>query len=133
MDLNSETNQNNKPDNKLTVVAFRCFPELRQRLELKAKQSGFNSLSEYLANRLAMDDKPPINPDPQKIAAIQEQLTKLQKKVTIYENPMLLRYFTKLQNKTYEFRDSYGNERHITVASPKDVFELMLASFKIDL
>ena len=135
MNLNEEINRNNKqPDiKKLVVVAFRCFPELRQRLEVKTKQAGFNSLSEYLANRLSMDDKPPINHDPQKIAAINDQLARLQKKVTIYETPTLLNYYKKLNGMSFDFQDSNGNQRNIKVTSPKDVFELMLASFKIEI
>ena len=125
-------NEHGKQDDKKLTVGFRCHPDLKRKLVQKAGEAGI-TLSEYLELRLNREDNLPNKADPKKFEAINEQLSRLQKKITMYENATLIKYYEKMKDMSFDFQDSNGNDKSIRVTSPKDVFELMLASFKIDL
>ena len=131
MDSTTEINNEIQTQKKLTI-GFKASADLKEKLAKEASALGL-TISSLIELKLTRNQNSAGAPDTKKIEAINEQLARLQRKVTIYENPTLLKYYEKMKNLPFDFQDSNGNDRSIRVTSPKDVFELMLASFKIDL
>jgi hypothetical protein len=106
---------------KKVTVGFKCDPKVKLRLAQEAGKIGL-TLSEYVENLLLALDSKSEQKD-REIEVIKDQLA-------FYENSILLDFFEKHKGQEVSFTDSDGNFLKLKVKEPKDIYTLIIHSFR---
>src|SRR5688572_11711792 len=106
---------------KKVTLGFKCHPKVKLKLARMAIQSGI-TLSEYVEN-LIMD----LDSDNRDGS---QTLDILKSKISFYENETLIQLFNQHKSKVISFTASNGQEMTIKVNEPKDIYTILMNSFK---
>ena len=108
--------------NKKVTVGFKCNPTLKLQLANEAKYRGL-TLSEYVENLLsALGDNDSLNS--KKIDELKDQLE-------FYENKTLLSFYNKYKGQEIKFNNVEGDSMQVKVKDPKDIYTVLINSFKL--
>jgi len=108
--------------NKKVTIGFKCHPKLKLHLANEAKKSGL-TLSEFIETLIQQLE-----------TAIQIERTeteKLKQQLIFYENDILLEFFKDHQNQEIKFTTSKGDQTEVTIKEPKDIYTVLINSFKL--
>jgi hypothetical protein len=114
--------------NKVTI-GFKCNPHIKLDLAEQANKLGL-TLSEYVENIIANSGKEQCNCNAEKNELLR-QINDLQEKIEFYENAFLKELFGKYENKKVQFINAEGNEVNLKIVGIRDVFTVIINSFKI--
>lgn len=107
---------------KKVTVGFKCHPELKLHLIHQAKKSAL-TLSEYVETLIQQTDKA--------IQLEKAENDQLKDQLAFYENDILLRLYEEYQQKTVDFIAINGEKQSIKINSLKDMYTILINSFKI--
>jgi hypothetical protein len=107
---------------KKVTVGFKCNPRLKLQLANEAKSRGL-TLSEYVENLLlAQEGSNQIN---------EEVIEKLKEQLGFYENQTLLRFYDQYKGQEIKFNDTDGVLLQVKIKEPKDIYTVLINSFKV--
>jgi hypothetical protein len=107
--------------NKKVTIGFKCHPQLKIHLANEAKKAGL-TLSEFVEALIQQLD-----------AALQlekKDTEKLKQQLAFYEGGILLEFYKDHKNQELSYINSSGKEIKLIIKEPKDMFTVMINSFK---
>ena len=108
--------------NKKVTVGFKCNSRLKLHLANEAKKRGL-TLSEYVENLLlSLEDADGLN---------QKEVERLKDQVAFYENALLLSFYNKYKGQEIKFNNAEGDSMQVNVKEPKDIYTVLINSFKL--
>jgi len=108
--------------NKKVTVGFKCNPRLKLQLANEAKSRGL-TLSEYVENLLlSLGDVDGLN---------QKEVERLKDQLAFYENSVLLSFYNKYKGQEIKFNNAEGDSIQVKVKEPKDIYTVLINSFKL--
>jgi len=107
---------------KKVTVGFKCDPSVKLYLAAQAQKTGI-TLSEYV-EALVQDTEMPTQLDRQEISLLKQQLA-------FYENDTLLAWLRQYQGQEVKYTNAKGETASITIKEAKDVYTIMINSFKL--
>lgn len=103
------------------TVGFKCDPKTKLALARQAEKVGL-TLSEFTENLIG---------NLENIRKTHEQeLDELNSKLRFYENDTLLGLFRKYKGQTVKFMSPDGAEFQVDIKVPKDIYTILINSFK---
>lgn len=108
---------------KKVTVGFKCHAKIKLQLAKDAHKYGL-TLSEYVENLLLDLDN----------ASQQEtnENFELKKMIGFYENDILKNLFTQYENQEFNFKNTGGSDLKIKVKELKDIYTIIINSYKIN-
>lgn len=104
------------------TIGFKCDPKTKLALAMQAEKVGL-TLSEFTENLIG---------NLENIKKLHEQeINILNEKLCFYENNLLLSLFRKYKGQTVNFKGSDGAEFQVDIKEPKDIYTILINSFKI--
>lgn len=113
-------------DRHKALIGFKCSPALRLSLCEQAERVGV-TLSSYVETIVSSYK----NKDDQ-IKELTALVKSLREKVAFYETPFLEKLYTRYKGKVIQYNDREGNIITITINDIKDVYTVIINSFKAD-
>ena len=107
---------------KKVTIGFKCNPRIKLRLAKVANEFGL-TLSEYI-EALLLD----LDNAPKKEA---NEISELKNKLAFYENDFLKNLFKQYEGKETIFKNPDGDDLKIKVVEAKDIYTIIINSFKI--
>jgi len=107
---------------KKVTIGFKCNPKIKLQLANDAKIYGL-TLSEYVENLLLTVEnhgKPETS-----------EIIKLKNEVAFYENDILKSFYYQYEGQEISFQTPDGEECKIKIIEPKDIYTIIINSFKI--
>lgn len=104
---------------KKVTLGFKCSPQLKLQLANEAQRLNL-TLSEYMESIAQNYDE-----------TVNHVITQLKGDKQFYENEILLSHFAALKGKVIPLINERGEKTTITINSPKDVYTVLINSFKI--
>ena len=108
--------------NQKVVVGFRCMPQRKISLAKEADDQGI-TLSEHIERTVNGNNTNKIKPLEDELQIAKEQLR-------FYENKTLLNLFKKYEGQQFKFTSVAGDYIEVDINAPKDVYTLLINSFK---
>lgn len=105
------------------TVGFKCNPKVKLRLAQEANKYGL-TLSEYIET-LLLEVEGVKQPEDKIVLGLME-------KIAFYENDILKALFGEYEGKHYEFKNANGQDLNIKVTEPKDIYTIIINSYKIN-
>ena len=107
--------------NKKVTVGFKCNPKLKLKLANEAQERGL-TLSEYVENLLlTLEENKGVN---------QKQIDDLTDRLAFYENEILLTFYKRYKGQDIRFNNVDGETMEIRISDPKDIYTVLINSFK---
>ena len=107
---------------KKVTVGFKCNPKVKLKLAQDANKYGL-TLSEYIEN-LLLDLDGAKRPETKEISELKEKLA-------FYENDILMALFGKYEGQEIAFKNAENQELNIEVREPKDIYKIIINSYKL--
>ena len=108
--------------NRKVTIGFKCHPQIKLHLAAEAKKSGL-TLSEFIEILIQELDSA-VNLE-------KEEVQKLQQQLAYYENEVLLEWFKHHENQNIKYTNSKGEIVSITIKQPRDIYTILINSFKL--
>jgi hypothetical protein len=112
-----------KTENKV-LIGFKCSPSLRNSLCNQADKLGV-SLSSYVETLVLSQDE-----NNKELKTLSEKVSSLREEISFYENPFLHELFEAHKGKEINYKNSSGKTITLNINSIKDVFTVIINSFK---
>ena len=107
---------------KKVTVGFKCNPKIKLKLAHEAEKYGL-TLSEYIETILLdLEGAPRCD---------EAYITNLKEKLAFYENEILKNLFKKFNGELIEFKNEKGENLKIRILDFKDIYTIIINSFKI--
>jgi len=107
------------------TLGFKCEPVLKMDLALEAERFGM-SLSEYVEVLVARRHE---NGPESELKSVIEQL---KRRLTLYENDLLYKFFNKYKGQTFHFKDQMGKESDLLIDQPHHIYYYLLNAVKFN-
>ncbi|MEJ7821512.1 MAG: hypothetical protein WKF85_04280 [Chitinophagaceae bacterium] len=107
---------------KKVTVGFKCNPKVKLKLAGEASKLGL-TLSEFVENLL-------LNLENETQGGTME-IKNLKEQIAFYENDIIKKIFREYKGQTLSFQNPSGKDLNIKIEDPKDVFTVIINSYKI--
>jgi len=106
------------------LVGFKCNPSLRLALCERAEKLDV-TLSSHVETIVSTQENKQND-----ILKLSKEVNALKERITFYENPFLTELYEEYKGKTISFKNRAGETVNQTINSIKDVFTVIINSFK---
>ena len=107
---------------KKVTIGFKCNPKVKLKLATEASNLGL-TLSEFVENLL-------LNLENERQSETKE-VQSLKERIAFYENDILLNLFRQYKGETVKFQNPDGEALNIQIKEPKDIYKVIINSYKI--
>ena len=104
------------------TIGFKCDPKIKLQLASEAKKAGL-TLSEFVETL--------IQELGTAVQLEKNELEKVKQELALYENEILLDWFKKYEGQEIKFVNSKCENITIKIKEPKDVYTVLINSFKL--
>jgi len=107
--------------NRKVTIGFKCHPKIKLQLAGEARKAGL-TLSEFIETLIQELDTA--------LLLEKNENSKLKQDLAFYENDILMDLFKNYEKKEIKFANSKGENIKIEIKEPKDVYTVIINSYK---
>jgi hypothetical protein len=104
------------------TIGFKCHPKIKLHLAAEAKKAGL-TLSEFVET-LIQELGTAVEIEKKEVETLKQHLS-------FYENDILLDLFKTYEKQEIKFTNPKGENLEITIKEPKDVYTILINSYKL--